>query len=290
MNKIKEYIKLIRVKHWFKNLLVFLPLIFSRELFDKNKIISCILAFFAFSFISSVVYIINDMKDIENDRKHPIKKKRPLASGTVKKSEGIVLGVVLLIISFAINFYITKNLIAMLLITLYLLLNIAYSVSLKKKPIIDIVILVSGFFIRVLYGAIINNIELSNWLYLTVISGSFYIGLGKRRNEIIKQGDKSREVLKYYTKSFLDKNMYVCEALCIVFYSLWCVDPAIVASLNHNYLVWSVPIVMIILMKYSLDIEGDSFGDPVDVLFTDKILLTIVLLYSLVMFGIIYLI
>ena len=177
-----------------------------------------------------------------------------------------------------------------MLLLLYLAINVAYSFGLKKKPIVDIVILVAGFLIRVLYGAVITDIELSNWLYLTVISGAFYMGLGKRRNEILKQGDKSREVLKCYTKDFLDKNMYVCVALCIVFYSLWCVDPTTLLKTGNNLLIWTVPVIMIILMKYSLDIEGDSYGDPVDVIVNDKILLLIVLIYALFMFGIIYII
>ena len=149
--------------------------------------------------------------------------------------------------------------------------------------------MVSGFLIRILYGSVITNIEVSNWLYLTVISGSFYMGLGKRRNEIKKQGDKSREVLKRYSKEFLDKNMYVCLTLSIVFYALWCVDSATIQRMGTNLMVWTVPIVMIILMKYSLDVEGDSYGDPVDVLFKDKILLLIVALYAISVFSIMYL-
>lgn len=288
MKKIKEYLKLIRVKHYLKNILVFLPLIFSGKLFVAKELLYCTGAFFTFCCISSVVYILNDINDIENDRKHPVKRNRPLASGKVSKKEAVVIGVVLLLIACTINYFVSHVFLGWLLIVLYLGLNILYSTTLKKKPIVDIVILVTGFLIRVLYGSVINFVDLSNWLYLTVISGSFYVGLGKRRNEILKQGDKSREVLKHYNKEFLDKNMYVCVALCIVFYSLWCVDPTTITKLSNNYLVWSVPIVMIILMKYSLDIEGNSFGDPVDVVFSDKVLLFMILLYSLLMFAIIY--
>lgn len=297
MNKIKEYIKLIRVKHYFKNVLIFLPLIFSGNIFNIEKLIISIIGFIAFSFVASVVYIINDIRDIENDRKHPIKRKRPLPAGTVSKKEAIILAIVMLLIAYLLNTIIfvrcnmtIQNLVmSMILLSLYILLNIAYSFGLKNKPIIDIVILVSGFLIRILYGSAITNIEVSNWLYLTVISGSFYMGLGKRRNEIKKQGDKSREVLKRYSKEFLDKNMYVCLTLSIVFYALWCVDSATIQRMGTNLMVWTVPIVMIILMKYSLDVEGDSYGDPVDVLFKDKILLLIVALYAISVFSIMYL-
>lgn len=297
MNKIKEYIKLIRVKHYFKNVLIFLPLIFSGNIFNIEKLIISIIGFIAFSFVASVVYIINDIRDIENDRKHPIKRKRPLPAGTVSQKEAIILAIVMLLIAYLLNtiIFVTCNMtiqnlvMSMILLSLYILLNIAYSFGLKNKPVIDIVILVSGFLIRILYGSAITNIEVSNWLYLTVISGSFYMGLGKRRNEIKKQGDKSREVLKRYSKEFLDKNMYVCLTLSIVFYALWCVDSATIQRMRTNLMVWTVPIVMIILMKYSLDVEGDSYGDPVDVLFKDKILLLIVALYAISVFSIMYL-
>lgn len=292
MSKIKEYMKLMRIKHYLKNVLIFLPLVFSGELLDIHNLTNCIVGFIIFSFTSSIVYIINDIKDIENDKKHPIKKKRPLPLGTVSKEEAIILALVLDVIAITLSIFVIgyERIIAIMLLLLYLAINVAYSFGLKKKPIVDIVILVAGFLIRVLYGAVITDIELSNWLYLTVISGAFYMGLGKRRNEILKQGDKSREVLKCYTKDFLDKNMYVCVALCIVFYSLWCVDPTTLLKTGNNLLIWTVPVIMIILMKYSLDIEGDSYGDPVDVIVNDKILLLIVLIYALFMFGIIYII
>lgn len=292
MSKIKEYMKLMRIKHYLKNVLIFLPLVFSGELLDIHNLTNCIVSFIIFSFTSSIIYIINDIKDIENDKKHPIKKKRPLPLGTVSKEEAIILALVLGVIAITLSIFVIgyERIIAIMLLLLYLVINVAYSFGLKKKPIVDIVILVAGFLIRVLYGAVITDIELSNWLYLTVISGAFYMGLGKRRNEILKQGDKSREVLKCYTKDFLDKNMYVCVALCIVFYSLWCVDPTTLLKTGNNLLIWTVPVIMIILMKYSLDIEGDSYGDPVDVIVNDKILLLIVLIYALFMFGIIYII
>lgn len=296
MKKIKQYLKLMRVKHYLKNALIFLPLIFSGNIINLNKLTNCIIGFIVFSLVASAVYVINDIRDIEKDRNHPIKKNRPLASGAVSKREAIILLLILISIAYLLNLLILKNscipnnkfIISYILITLYILLNIAYSFGLKNKPIIDVVILVSGFLIRILYGSAITDIQVSNWLYLTVISGSFYMGFGKRRNEIKKQGDKSREVLKRYSKEFLDKNMYVCLTLSVVFYSLWSVDPVTIARIGNNLMVWTVPIIMIILMKYSLDVEGDSFGDPVDVLFQDKILLTITFIYIITTFLIMY--
>lgn len=296
MANIKEYLKLMRVKHYFKNILIFLPLIFSGDLFNITKISVCLIGYIAFSLIASFVYIVNDIRDIENDRKHPVKKNRPLASGKISKKQGIIFAIVLIGIAYMIKaipvllkmLSINNFVVSVLFMTLYIIINIAYSFGLKKQPIIDVVILVLGFLIRILYGSTITNIEVSNLLYLTVIAGSFYMGFGKRRNEIIKQGDTSREVLKRYNKEFLDKNMYVCLTLSIVFYALWCVDANTIARMGNNLMAWTVPIVMIILMKYSLNVEGDSFGDPVDVLFKDKVLMFMVVLYAIIVFSIMY--
>lgn len=155
----------------------------------------------------------------------------------------------------------------------YFLLNVAYSMGLKNKPIIDIVILAAGFVIRVFYGGVVTGVEISKWLYLVVTVGSLYMGLGKRRNELKKQTE-TREVLKYYNVAFLDKNMYVCMALANVFYALWTFE------MPNPRTSWTIPVFIILLMCYSLDIEGESDGDPVEVILHDKILIAIVLVYA----------
>jgi len=287
----KEYLKLMRPKHYLKNLLLFLPIVFSSNLFNLQELIKVCMAFIVFCLISSIVYIINDVNDVENDRNHETKRNRPIASGKVSSTSALILAIVLFIISISLNLYIFEmktNIVANSILAIYLLLNILYSFGLKDKPIIDIVILVSGFLLRVLYGSTVIGVEISNWLYLTVIAGSFYLGLGKRRNEIKKQGTDSRAVLKYYTHNFLDKNMYVCLALSIVFYSLWCVDANTIFRVQNNYLIWTVPAIMIIFMKYSLDIENDSYGDPVDVVTSDKVLLLLIVSYIIGLLAIIY--
>ena len=153
----------------------------------------------------------------------------------------------------------------------------------------DIAILVSGFLLRVLYGSEIMGIEISNWLYLTVISMSFYLGLGKRRNELVKSTEgTTRKVLQFYNHSFLDKNMYMCLALTITFYSLWSVDPLTISRIGNSNLFWTVPLVILICMKYSLTIEGNSDGDPVEVVFRDKTLLALILFFGVITMGIIY--
>lgn len=286
----KNYLLLMRVKHYFKNLLIFAPLIFSGLFLQQEYLTNTILGFISFSLMASIVYIINDIKDKEKDKLHEKKKNRPIASGAISIRSAIILAIVLFFASLFFEYLAVGKIIHLsyLYLLIYIIINIAYSFGLKNIPLLDVTILVSGFLLRVLYGSAIIGVDISNWLYLTVISISFYLGLGKRRNEIMKIGTKTREVLKYYTKDFLDKNMYMCLAITVVFYALWTVDPINVSKFG-NLLVWTVPLVIIILMKYSMNVENDSYGDPVDVVFGDKILLSLILIYGVIVMGIIYL-
>lgn len=289
----KNYIKLIRVKHWLKNGLIFVPLFFSKNLLNYEKIILCIIGFFVFSFISSVVYIINDINDVENDKKHEIKKKRPIASGLISIKNAIFTIFILSmsIIIFMIFLYIkTKYILVFLIPISYLILNILYSILLKHKPIVDVVVIVIGFLLRIMYGGIIINVAVSKWLYLMIIFGSFYLGFGKRRNEIIKNGKDSRKVLQYYTKDFLDKNMYVCLTLAIVSYTLWCVDSDTILRVGNDFIYWTIPLLMVIFQLYSLNIEGNSHGDPIDVLFNDKYLIILIISFVTILTLLMYII
>lgn len=289
----KQYLKLIRVKHWLKNGLVFLPLFFSMNLCNIQYLSLCFLAFVIFSLSSSVVYVLNDMADVEKDKLHPIKKNRPLASGAISMAQAkIVIVILCILIAFMMGllYWNDPNFFIILIPIVYIILNLLYSKWLKHISIIDVVILVLGFVLRVMYGGVVVDVVVSKYLYLMIIFGSFYLGFGKRRNEMIKNGKKSRKVLEAYNQAFLDKNMYVCLALAIVSYSLWCVDPMTIARTGHDYLFWTIPILMVILQLYSLNIEGSSHGDPIEVVLSDKRLLVVIVLYIFVMTGLLYLI
>lgn len=288
MKKILSYIKLMRPHHYIKNILIFLPIVFSKNIFDVSLLLTTVVGAIAFSIMSSIVYILNDIMDVEADRKHEKKKHRPIASGAVSIKGAIILAVILFIISIVLNILIKSSVLALCVFYGYLAMNILYSVKLKHIPIIDIVILAFGFMFRVIYGSLITNIAISNWLYITILAFSFYMGLGKRRNEYKKIGKDGREVLKYYNESFLTSNLYMCMGLGIVFYSLWCMDIGRVVNGAIN-IIWTVPLVLIICMKYSLTIEGDSLGDPVDVIIGDKLLLGLGLVYGIIMFIALYL-
>lgn len=284
----KKYLKLMRIHHYVKNLLVFAALVCSGRLFNFEKLAAGITAFAAFCLVSSVVYIINDICDREKDRKHPTKCKRPIAAGTVSVRNAWILTAALLsgaVVCNGFSFHISST----LLLVLYLILNLGYSFGMKNIPIVDVTILVTGFLIRIMYGAIVTGISISNWLYLTVIALAFYFALGKRRNELRQTGDgETRPVLKAYPLRFLDMNMSMCLTLANVFYALWSIDEQTTSFYQNDHLIFTVPIVLLIAMKYSLDIEGDSDGDPVEVLLHDKLLLALVVLYLAVMLMILY--
>lgn len=287
----KDYLKLIRIKHWLKNGLVFLPIFFSLNILNKGMLLTSILAFFIFCITSSIVYVINDIEDVEKDKLHPIKKNRPLASGRISISEAKVLRGVLIILLGILLFFIstnTTNIFVLLIPIIYLVMNILYSKKLKDIPIIDVVVIVIGFILRVVYGGLVINVEVSKYLYLMIIFGSFYLAFGKRRNEILKNGDKSRKALTLYNKEFLDKNMYVAFSLAIVSYILWCIDPTTIEHIGNSYIFWTIPLLMVILQLYSLNIEGNSYGDPTDVILGDKKLLAFIILYMISMIVIIY--
>ena len=288
---IKNNLSLIRIKHWLKNILVFTPLFFSVNFFNKSLLINSIIGFFILSFTSSIVYIINDIKDVEKDRKNNLKKNRPLASNklSIKNSKYVILLLSLIDIIFVIFLYnLTKNIYVIIIPFIYLFINILYSFKLKSIPILDVTIIALGFLLRVLYGSVVTNIIVSKWLFLIIIFGSFYLGYGKRKKELEIVGSSGRKVLKYYNENFLDKNMHVCLALTILAYSLWTVDVDTIARVGNNYLFWTIPVVMIIFQKYSLDIEGESSGDPVEVIFSDKILLLLIIIYLIILYMMVY--
>ena len=283
----KQHIRLLRPHHWIKNLLMFLPALFSGRLFECSVLIPCVYGFIALCFVSSVIYIVNDIRDAEKDKLHPKKCSRPIASGAVSKASASAIAIFLFVVASVMDILLCKSIDGMVILLVYTVLNVGYSMGLKEIPLIDILILASGFVLRVVYGSAVSGVPVSGWMYLTVMSASLYLGLGKRRNELSKNGTTSRKVLRLYTYEFLDKNMYICNAVMIIFYSMWCTTAEITERFGGRML-WSVPLVMVIFMKYSMDIEGSSDGDPVEVVIHDKVLAMLCTVYALVITGIVY--
>ena len=167
---------------------------------------------------------------------------------------------------------------------LYLAANLAYSLlGFKDIPIVDVTIVALGFVLRVMYGGLLAGVEVSNWLLLTVMMASYYMALGKRRNELRDTREQTRAVLTRYTYDFLDRQMYLFLTLTVAFYSLWSVD-----AHTAPHAVLTVPVVILLLMRYSLVVEGESDGDPTEVILHDRMLLILAAVYVVLMFGLIY--
>ena len=264
------YLKLFRMKHYIKNILIFFPLIFSLNLFDLLLFLWTMLGFISFSLLTSSVYVMNDLKDKEEDRKHPTKKHRPIACGKVSAGQAVAWAIglfVMAVVSTVALAVFRDNFFLLLFFLLYLINNLLYGYRLKQLPIFDVLSIAVGFLFRVMYGAAMIGVEVSPFLYLTVLFLAFYLGYGKRKGEYINQ--HQRQVLGKYQLSFLEKSMTSCLSLILVFYVMWALE----LGDNYTILKVTVPLVMFILMRYNLIIEGDSDGDPVEVIFKDKLLL-----------------
>jgi len=293
----KPYIKLMRPNHYIKNILIALPIFFSGNIFHLDTILRLLIGIITFSLLSSCIYIINDIADIEMDRKHPIKKTRPLASGLVSLSSAKIQLTILIIIIITLQLLSIHTLFhpSFLFLIIYFILNILYSFKLKNQPIVDIIILSSGFLIRILYGGAIADIGISKWLFLTVLTTSLYMAFGKRWGELNKatksnmNPSDTRPVLKFYTKDFLKTNMLLCLTLTIVFYSLWSSAFSTSPFITEDPMILTVPLVLVICILYSYLIENNSYADPIDVIYSSKTIIILVFIYIIAVFGIIYL-
>ena len=288
MKKLKAFFSLIRVKHYLKNGLIFLPLFFAVKLTDVGLLLRTLAGFAAFCLAASLIYVVNDIRDIEKDRQHSTKCNRPLPSGAISVGAAIAIAAVFGLGAIAILIAL-KSWAAGIILALYVALNFGYSFGLKNVPVLDLVILASGFVLRVLFGGAVSGIEVSNWLLLVMAAGALYMGMGKRRGELRREGEGTRAVNKYYSVGFLDRNMYLCLALTIAFYSLWCLTSSTIGDFaNGDSVIWSVIILLVLVIRYNYVIEGDSDGDPVSVITRDPMLLILAALYVIYMGLVVY--
>lgn len=288
MKKLKAFFSLIRVKHYLKNGLIFLPLFFAVKLTDVGLLLRTLAGFAAFCLAASLIYVVNDIRDIEKDRQHSTKCNRPLPSGAISVGAAIAIAAVFGLGAIAILIAL-QSWAAGVILALYVALNFGYSFGLKNVPVLDLVILASGFVLRVLFGGAVSGIEVSNWLLLVMAAGALYMGMGKRRGELRREGEGTRAVNKYYSVGFLDRNMYLCLALTIAFYSLWCLTSSTIGDFaNGDSVIWSVIVLLVLVIRYNYVIEGDSDGDPVSVITRDPMLLILAALYVIYMGLVVY--
>lgn len=263
---VRIYLKQIRIKSWLKNLFVLSPIVFSLELFKWNKLIQAVVLTLSFCLISSAIYVLNDISDVESDRKHAVKRNRPIASGQISFPCAWALLICLTITGFGLALSI--NIFSFFLILAYVIINILYSKWLKTKVVIDCFCIAAGFVLRVMVGGTIAQDGVSDWMFLTVVSMSLFMAFGKRRGELSSYGaGETRNVLEIYEMNFLNGIVFMCAGLTMVFYSLW--------SISHeSNLVYTVPIVLFIVIRYLLLVfSGCSEADPTTLILSDKTLL-----------------
>lgn len=278
-----DYIRLLRPHQWIKNLLIIAPPFFGGAfLADPTIFFKMVQAFFAFSFASSTGYIINDLFDLRTDRLHPIKKFRPIASGSVSVGMSIILLLLTFILSMGLSLRFGEGFI--LIIILYLILNIAYSLSLQHIVIVDAISIALGFVFRISAGGEASGIEVSSWLFLTTFLLSLLLAFGKRRFELVSFNNSTafRRVLAKYRMNFLDTALSIFATTAIVTYSLYAVER------GPRAFVITVPFVCYGVLRYMYLVQTDTSGDPTEALLKDKWLFTCVFLWIIATAIIIY--
>ena len=284
MKFLVEILRLLRVKHWIKNSFIVAPLVFSESFLDQDAIIKTFFAFCAFSLVASIVYVINDLADIEKDRVHPKKCKRPLASGSISKSQAFIIIFVLVLLD--ITFFTLLNSVTSIIIVCYFIMNIFYTFSLKKKVIIDVMIVAIGFVLRIYVGATAISVEISNWLILCTLFISLFLGFGKRRHEfIVMDTDRNshKAVLDLYSRQLLNYLIIISITLTIISYSLYTIDNVTIDKLGTDKLILTIPFVVYGLFRYMYNIyRREGGGDPADVVISDKTIFLTVFFYIIV--------
>ena len=273
-------IRLIRIKHWIKNLFVFIPLLVSGNIFDEVLLYKSIIIFFVFSFTSSAVYIFNDLMDIEFDKLHPKKKNRPLANGTITISLANFVAAFLLASSLLLLYLINFD--GLFPILLYLIMNILYSLYLKNLPLFDIFSISLGFVLRVLAGLAVTSLSSSFWLISLTFTLSLLLATGKRRHELaFNEAILSRPSLSNYSLKFLESAQTMFANLVITFYVMYTFFNENFSG-NHMILMYSSVFVLGGILRYlQVNFSQNSIEEPTDILYYDKFLLTIILLWAL---------
>lgn len=283
-------LKAMRPRQWTKNLFVFAALVFDGKLFNWDDFLRTLGAFVLFCLVSSAIYLLNDIFDVESDRQHPLKKKRPIASGHLPISLALITAILLAAGSLLVAFFLGQALILTLL--LYLALMLAYSRWLKHVPIVDVLVIAAGFVLRVHAGTTIVAVErFSPWLYVLMTLLALYLGFGKRRAELALLANDAtahRKVLDGYTIPLLDQFITIVSGTTIVAYSLYTFfRPE--APANHS-LMLTIPFVIYAIFRYLYLIQVKQIGgEPEEILLTDRPFQISLLLWGLTVLAVFYL-
>jgi len=280
----------MRPKQWTKNVLLFAALIFSQNLFKPGRVLLSVVAFIAFCLISSGVYLLNDLIDIDKDKKHPEKSRRPLASGVLDPAVAKTACVFLLALSFLTSLFINRVFAGIVLG--YLVLQIGYFYFLKEAVILDVFSIAAGFFLRVIAGAEAIEVPISAWLLICTLFLSLFLGLGKRRHELIFLGEGGKDhrgVLKDYNVPLLDQMVGVATAGTVISYALYTLSHETIQKFHTQNLWLTIPIVLYGIFRYLyLVYQKEKGGNPENVFFEDRPALLSMVLYAIVVGIIIY--
>jgi 4-hydroxybenzoate polyprenyltransferase len=290
MEKLSAYIRLCRIHQYPKNGFIWLPVFFGNELMNPDALLSTLIAFCAFSLIASTTYVINDAKDIEDDRRHPVKKKRPLASGIVRKKEAAVLAVGLFAGSMTISLM-SLPLVCTYIMMAYLLLNVAYSHGLKHIPIVDIVCIAIGFVLRIFAGGSASHIHISPWIVIMGFLLACFLALAKRRDDLLLagQGNQVRRAIDGYNLEFISLAMGMMASVIIVSYILYTVSPEVVAKHGTGKLYISGIWVLLGLLRYlQITFVEEESGSPSLVLLRDHLLQGVIVLWLVNIYWLLY--
>jgi 4-hydroxybenzoate polyprenyltransferase len=276
-------IRALRPHQWIKNCVVFAALIFARRFTDVDSVLDASLTFGLFCAVSSAVYLINDLLDVKADRLHPEKSLRPIASGQVSRNTAVLTAVVLAAAAVGGAWWLAPPVAGVLLT--YLVMNLAYSLWLKRVVILDVMVLAAGFLLRAVAGGLVLQVEISSWLILCATLLSLFLGFCKRRNElVVLQGSagEHRFILREYSLPFLDQMISVVTASTLVAYCFYTLSPEVQGKLGTDGLPWTIPFVLYGIFRYLyLVYQRSEGGSPTRVFYTDRPLLIDVALWAL---------
>ncbi|MEZ7683169.1 decaprenyl-phosphate phosphoribosyltransferase [Prevotella histicola] len=289
----KNLIRLIRPKQWIKNLIVLLPVFFGGALLHPSAIYAGLITALSFSFAASSIYCLNDIIDIEDDKHHPIKCNRPLASGAISIPQGYTLMVLMLILSMASTFLLYNHQLETAgVIAFYWLLNIGYCLKLKQYAIIDVCIVAFGFVLRVLAGGISTSIHLSKWIVLMTFLLMLFLSFAKRRDDVVRMnetGHAPRQNTIRYNLTFINQAITITSSVTLVCYIMYTVSPETIQNFHTDYLYLTSVFVLVGLLRYiQIAVVDKKSGDPTKVILRDRFTQLIVLAFGLAFLFIIY--
>jgi len=284
------YLKLLRPKHWAKNLFLFIPLFLSGQLFEFEKIFQLVLGFLSVSLIASSVYILNDYRDIESDKLHPEKCKRPLAAGTAKVSVSFILFGACLLVGFGTAYFVNLKFFALLFV--YFALNLGYSFGLKNISILDLILISIGFSLRVKMGGVIANLPITEWLNIMIFLLAMFLAIAKRTDDLRIKNDSGvslRKSIAGYSNDLLNVFLAIVSAVIILSYMLYTQSEHVMQKFQTYRLYYTSLFVIAGLFRYLqiVYVKKDS-GSPTKVLYKDPFIQVVILMWILSFYLIIY--